>query len=242
MKLFVFSDIHGNSEALEKVIREIAVCSPDFVVSLGDVVGYGADPAACIEMVDEHADIKICGNHDLAAAGVIDCSSFNLNASMSIEWTKKKLAPKHIESLKAYLPLYRQGESLFTHSSPDSPLSWEYIYTIAQAERIFSAFEDGYIFVGHTHIPGVIGFTRGGECAVLTRGTVECDPDVRYLINAGSVGQPRDGFNEAAFTIVDTSRRTISMRRVPYDVRTAQSKILATGLPESLALRLATAK
>ncbi len=242
MKYLVFSDVHANAEALETVLREASLTRVDSLVSLGDVVGYGADPERCVHLVEENADIKICGNHDLAAAGVTDFSGFNTIASISIEWTRHVLGEKDIRLIRDYDPIVSRGECLFTHSSPCDPLGWEYIYTMAQAERIFGQFEERFIFIGHTHIPGVISRRSGGGAKIERKTTLALDPETRYLINTGSVGQPRDGLNRASFTLIDLDSGIMEMKRVLYDVAGAQMKIRTEGLPESLAARLATAR
>jgi len=242
MKYLVFSDIHGNAQALETVVEEIGGIRPDFVVSLGDVVGYGANPSDCVDLVKEHCDIRICGNHDYVAAGLADSENFNVTARISIEWTKNCLTSNHKEQLAAYDMVKRHGDCLFSHSSPVSPLDWEYIYTLGQAERIFRETDERFIFVGHTHVPGIISHDIHSGCRVETGTKLEIEPGRRYLINTGSVGQPRDGVSAASFAIVDVQRGRINLRRISYDVSEAQERIRAEGLPESLASRLVVAK
>jgi predicted phosphodiesterase len=242
MKYLVFSDIHGNAQALETVVEEIGGVRPDFVVSLGDVVGYGANPSDCVDLVKEHCDIRICGNHDYVAAGLADSENFNVTARISIEWTKNCLTSNHKEQLAAYDMVKRHGDCLFSHSSPVSPLDWEYIYTLGQAERIFRETDERFIFVGHTHVPGIISHDILSGCRVETGTKLEIEPGRRYLINTGSVGQPRDGVSAASFAIVDVQRGRINLRRISYDVSEAQERIRAEGLPESLASRLVVAK
>ncbi len=242
MKYIVFSDIHGNAQALETVVEEIGGVRPDFVVSLGDVVGYGANPSDCVDLVKEHCDIRICGNHDYVAAGLADSENFNVTARISIEWTKNCLTSNHKEQLAAYDMVKRHGDCLFSHSSPVSPLDWEYIYTLGQAERIFRETDERFIFVGHTHVPGIISHDILSGCRVETGTKLEIEPGRRYLINTGSVGQPRDGVSAASFAIVDVQRGRINLRRISYDVSEAQERIRAEGLPESLASRLVVAK
>jgi predicted phosphodiesterase len=242
MKYLVFSDIHGNAQALETVVEEIGGVRPDFVVSLGDVVGYGANPSDCVDLVKEHCDIRICGNHDYVAAGLADSENFNVTARISIEWTKNCLTSNHKEQLAAYDMVKRHGDCLFSHSSPVSPLDWEYIYTLGQAERIFWETDERFIFVGHTHVPGIISHDILSGCRVETGTKLEIEPGRRYLINTGSVGQPRDGVSAASFAIVDVQRGRINLRRISYDVSEAQERIRAEGLPESLASRLVVAK
>jgi len=242
MKYLVLSDIHGNAQALEKVIEEIEVTRPDFVVSLGDVVGYGANPSECIDLVDQHCDIRVCGNHDFVAAGLAESENFNITARISIEWTKNSLSARQKELLNAYDTITRHGECLFAHSSPVSPLDWEYIYTIGQAERIFRETDARFIFIGHTHVPGIISYDPVSGYNVENSSKVEAEPNRRYLINPGSIGQPRDGVSAASFALIDVQRSRISLRRIPYDVTEAQERIRAEGLPESLASRLAIAR
>jgi predicted phosphodiesterase len=242
MKYLVFSDIHGNAQALETLVEEIGEIRPDFIVSLGDVVGYGASPSDCVDLVEEHCDIRICGNHDFVAAGLADSENFNITARISIEWTKNSLSVRQKELLAAYETIRRHGECLFAHSSPVSPLDWEYVYTMGQADRIFRETNAKFIFIGHTHVPGIISHDTLTGCRVETSSKLEVDPDRRYLINTGSIGQPRDGVSASSFSIIDVQRGRINMRRIPYDVEEAQERIRAEGLPESLASRLAIAR
>jgi diadenosine tetraphosphatase ApaH/serine/threonine PP2A family protein phosphatase len=242
MKYLVISDIHGNATALERIAEEIGALRPDFTVSLGDVVGYGASPADCVDIVDSACDIKIMGNHDYVAAGLADSENFNVTARISIEWTKGLLSARHKELLSAYHTVRRHGDCLFAHSSPISPLDWEYVYTMAQAERIFSETDARLIFVGHTHVPGIISHRPGMGCRVESGLKIDMEPGRRYLVNTGSVGQPRDGVSAASFALVDVQRGRINIRRIPYNVGEAQEKIRAQGLPEALASRLALAK
>jgi len=242
MRYLIFSDIHANLDALDRVSEEILRMRPDIVISLGDVVGYGANPNECIERVEDIAHIKIAGNHDLAATGLIDIDNFNPIAKEAILWTREKLKTGYGTILGDYDTIRRYGEALFAHASPISPLDWEYVYTINQAREIFDAFIEKFIFIGHTHIPAIISYTPGEGCRVEETNRIEIHEDKRYLVNVGSVGQPRDGIAAASIVILDEKKKVISIRRIPYDVRTAQEKIISVGLPESLALRLATAR
>ncbi len=242
MKILVYSDIHANAEAFEKVMENLPGLGPDLLVSLGDVVGYGADPGRCVELVRENSDIRICGNHDLAASGHTEGKHFNGTAALSIEWTRQALNDHQKKLLEEYEPIYSYERCLFAHASPFSPLNWEYIYTVAQAERIFNEFGEKYIFVGHTHIPGVISFDKKNGARVEHGNDIEIRPGARYLINPGSVGQPRDGISAASFAFIDLVKGRIEIHRIAYDVIGAQKKIRWNGLPESLALRLKTAR
>ncbi|OQX83818.1 MAG: hypothetical protein B6D63_05630 [Candidatus Latescibacteria bacterium 4484_7] len=241
MKYLIFSDIHGNLDALEAVLEEAERIRPDIVVSLGDVVGYGANPNECIERVEDVAQIKIGGNHDLAASGLIKTDNFNYVAKAAIRWTIEALKADYQNILADYDTIRRHGDSLFTHATPVSPLDWEYIYTIGQAKEIFEKFGSRFIFIGHTHIPAIIKY-RAGDCTVTGANRIEIKEGERYLINVGSVGQPRDGNTAASFAVLDEKKGIISIKRLPYDVRNAQDKIISAGLPEALAMRLVTAR
>jgi len=242
MKILVLSDIHANLDALEKVIAASSALAPDMIVCLGDVVGYGANPGECVELIDRHADVRICGNHDLAAAGVQDYSNFNGVASISIEWTRHALDEREIGLLKKYEPTRSLEGCLFSHASPVDPLAWEYIYTMNRARILMDEVSERIVFVGHTHIPGIISFDRDGDGRVEENTLLRLEPDRRYLVNTGSVGQPRDGVDAASFVMLDLEEDMLNMHRASYDVISAQKKIRAEGLPEALAGRLASAK
>lgn len=241
MRYLVFSDVHGNVEALEQVLEHAAMHKPGIIVSLGDVVGYGANPNECVEIVHERAQIRIGGNHDLAVAGIMGYEDFNRTAKRAIDWTAKIIEPRHIEHLSRYDATRRHENCVFAHASPVDPLDFEYIYTMKQARRIFEARKEKFIFVGHTHIPSCIVWHRTEGCSALESSIVQLTPGSRYLINVGSIGQPRDGITAASYALLDTKKETLSIRRIPYDIEQAQEKIRSAGLPESLASRLVTA-
>jgi diadenosine tetraphosphatase ApaH/serine/threonine PP2A family protein phosphatase len=152
------------------------------------------------------------------------------------------LSARHKELLARYDTVRRHGDCLFAHASPLSPLDWEYIYTAAQAGRIFRETDARFILTGHTHVPGIISHDPLSGCRVEQGPMIEVEPGRRYLINAGSVGQPRDGISAASLAVLDTKRGKIVLRRIPYDVSSAQERIRAEGLPESLASRLVVAR
>jgi len=242
MKFVVFSDIHGNVEALERVLEEAEMLRPDMIVSLGDVVGYGANPGECIDLVEERAGIRIAGNHDAAAAGLIGIETFSAAAQKAIRWTAQALSSRRRDALGDYDTVRRYGECVFSHASPCSPMDWEYVYTINQTNAIFERIMDRFIFIGHTHVPAIIERGAGASSRLRSGSFCAIDPQARYLINVGSIGQPRDGIAAASFALLDIQKGTITVRRVPYDVRSAQEKIRNVGLPETLAARLATAR
>jgi len=242
MRFLVFSDIHGNIEALERALEEAERLRPDMIVSLGDVVGYGANPNECISLVQEAAHIRIGGNHDVAAAGIIGTETFNGTAQKAIQWTSRTIHPRNRDYLGEYDTVRRYAECVFAHASPVSPMDWEYVYTINQANAIFTKTTEKFIFIGHTHVPAIIEHNGARGSRVVTGTFSPVASESRYLVNVGSIGQPRDGIAAASFALLDMKKGTIAIRRVPYDIRSAQEKIRNVGLPESLAERLATAR
>lgn len=242
MRYLVLSDIHGNVEALERTIEEIGRARADLVVSLGDVVGYGANPNECVDIVQETAHLRIGGNHDVAAAGLIETASFSETAREALRWTSRAIAPRTRELLGEYDTVRRHGDCVFAHASPIAPMDWEYVRTFAQADAIFAGTAERFVFVGHTHVPGIIERHENGAMRVVSGPLAATAAGCRYLVNVGSIGQPRDGVAAASYAVLDTRTAILTIRRVPYDIRGAQDKIRSAGLPETLAARLATAR
>jgi diadenosine tetraphosphatase ApaH/serine/threonine PP2A family protein phosphatase len=234
----VLSDIHGNLEALDAVLADAAPRT-DALLCLGDLVGYGADPVACVEIVGERAQTIVGGNHEHAVAGLLDLEWFNPYARAAAEWTRERLDDDHRTYLAA-LPLVAQvGDATLAHASPDRPDEWEYLVTAQDGFDAFPAFVTRLCFVGHSHLAGVWSLGSSGPEHRPGPVEVELEPGRRYLVNVGSVGQPRDRDPRAAYAIWDVERGTIAVRRVVYDVASARTKILQRGLPRFLADRLA---
>jgi len=240
MQVVVLSDIHANLEALDAVLAHAG--SWDELWFLGDIVGYGPDPTACIRRLRDAAPaFWLAGNHDLAALGTLDISQFNPEARRSAEWTAERLDDEDRSILEALMPAAQppgMGVAL-VHGSPRHPV-WEYILNAVTAAENFPHFDVGLCLFGHTHVPvayeeGVDGALR---LALAPGGPLRLEVGSRYLVNPGSVGQPRDGDPRASYARFDAGARTIALHRVPYDIRATQAKILAAGLPERLAGRL----
>ena len=213
------------------------------LLCLGDLVGYGADPVACVETVGERAIAMVAGNHEHGALGLIDLRWFNPSARRAAEWTGEQLATSHRDFLTG-LPLLRAVEdATLVHSSPRGPEEWDYLISPDDGFQVFGDFATRVCFIGHSHLPGVWSVGSGGpdHCDRLERpeAQVRLDDGRRYLINVGSVGQPRDRDPRACYALWDRAARTVSIRRVPYDHVAAARKILAAGLPRNLAERLA---
>jgi diadenosine tetraphosphatase ApaH/serine/threonine PP2A family protein phosphatase len=243
MRYAVVSDIHGNAEALAAVLTDADGQGARDVLCLGDVVGYGAEPVACLETIGDRAAALVAGNHEQAAAGLMDLAWFNPVARAAAVWTQDRLASDHRRYL-AGLPLVAtMGEASLVHASPDHPEEWEYLVAPEDGFGAFAAFVSRLCFVGHSHRPAVWSLGSSGPDFTGRFGIwphrIHLEVGRRYLINVGSVGQPRDRDPRAAFAIWDVDAGEVVIRRVPYDTEGAARKILAAGLPAMLAERLA---
>jgi diadenosine tetraphosphatase ApaH/serine/threonine PP2A family protein phosphatase len=241
MRYLVLSDIHANLEALEATLE--AGSGADAVLVLGDLVGYGADPNAVVERVRELQDaVMVRGNHDKVGAGIESVRGFNHLARQAIEWTAAALQPDHRRWL-AELPRGPVDIVDGLRICHGSPLDEDdYLFDELDARRALGAIQSGVCLFGHTHVPTAFRANGGFEVIGPPRGSrfeIAFDPGWRYLVNCGAVGQPRDGDYRAAFGLLDTTAGRLVIQRVPYDVETAQAKIIAAGLPEVLAQRLA---
>lgn len=246
MRHLILTDIHGNIDALEAVLRD-ASGRYDDVVCCGDLVGYCASPAEVIEWVRQEATFIVRGNHDRAVWEEGLKETFNDAARMAIEWCLEELSPADIEWLRQLPagPLWPYDFGLAHGSPADEDEYLAFPEDIVGLERHFQC---RLLFFGHTHIQGGWIWERGGVQPVPVPGAREAqrvldvDPDYLYLVNPGSVGQPRDRDPRAAYAIWDSGERLLTLRRVAYDIRTAQSRILSAGLPESLAVRLSSGR
>lgn len=241
MRYLVLSDIHANLEGLEATLA--AAPGHDAILVLGDLVGYGADPNAVIDRVRALAHTTfIRGNHDKVAAGIARVDGFNHLARQAIEWTASALTPDNLEWLRA-LP---EGPTViddFVEICHGAPFDEDvYIFDDLDARRAFSVMRRPVCLFGHTHVPSVFRFAEAMEPVGPPRGErfrISIEDRRRYLANCGAIGQPRDGDPRAAFGLLDTDEQTLTVLRVAYDVAGAQAKIIAAGLPEMLAQRLA---
>ncbi len=241
MKYAIISDIHGNIEALNTVILALKKEKPDKVICLGDIVGYGASPSECIQKTKEIADVVIAGNHDFAVCGKTPIKFFNPIAKEAVLWTRENITGAEMDYLKSLELTYSENNILYVHSVPSEPQSWEYIQTLGDAIEEFSFFKEKVCFVGHSHQPAVFFEDEMKRHGIYIKERLELKKDYRYIINVGSVGQPRDGDPRSAFGIleIDNGNFIFELKRVSYNVGKAQEKILKSGLPEFLAMRLA---
>lgn len=242
MKAAVISDIHGNLEALVAVEQALGDLGADEVWCLGDIVGYGPNPNECVDRVRELCHrpggdlIIVLGNHDEASIGG-DISFFNPRAQAAALWTRSELTRECREFLGS-LPLnLERDDALLVHASPFEPQLWHYIMGIHDAAYAFAHFNHRICLVGHSHYP-LVAELDGGVIRLLEGSEIPLRPGCRYLINVGSVGQPRDRDPRACFVTYEPDRNLATFHRVEYDVGTCQGKILKAGLPAMLAERL----
>jgi predicted phosphodiesterase len=239
MRIALISDIHGNRHALEAVLEAIDGEDVEEVWCLGDLVGYGADPDACVELVQGRADLCLAGNHDLAVRGDLPLEDFSRGAAIAAEWTQETMAKEGLEYLRALETHDVSREVGLYHASPRDPI-WEYVLSTLLAELCLDVQEHRVCFIGHSHV--ALSFSRA-ENEVATgearRGGIELDISAgQWLINPGSVGQPRDGDARAAWMLLDTGAWRAEYRRTDYDIAGAAAAIRAARLPDSLAERL----
>jgi predicted phosphodiesterase len=239
MLVAVLSDIHANVQAFDAVLADAAKLEVDEHWCLGDVVGYGADPDACVTRAAEHCDVLLAGNHDLAATGELSIDDFSLRARISALWTATVMTAASRDVL-AGRPSEGERESVaLYHGSPRHPV-WEYVISEALAEVCLDAAAQRISMVGHSHLAGAYSRDGGRRATGAPRreGDRVLAATGEWLVNPGSVGQPRDGDPRAAWLTLDTSTWELCWRRSAYDVAGAQAAILEAGLPESLAVRL----
>jgi diadenosine tetraphosphatase ApaH/serine/threonine PP2A family protein phosphatase len=234
----ILSDVHGNVEALRAVLHDCAGRT-DAVLCLGDTVGYGADPLACVELVAERVQASVGGNHEHAVAGRLGMEWFNRYARAAAEWTQQRLDEEHRAYLGA-LPLIAEvADATLVHASPARPDEWDYLVTAEDGYAAFASFVTRWCFVGHSHVPGAWSLGSSGPVHHPGCVSLQAEPGRRYIVNVGSVGQPRDRDPRAAYAVWDVEAARLEIHRVAYDVDTARRKIVEAGLPRFLADRLA---
>lgn len=238
----LLTDIHGNREAFEAVLSDLAGRSIDRITLLGDIVGYGPDPGWCADKAAELAAtgaVIVKGNHDAAIAQIDN--SMNAIARTAIEWTKGRLDGAQGAFLAGLPYTVTEGDLLFVHASADCPKDWIYVTSERSAWPSFATTKARAIFCGHVHVPAIYSCDMGNrvQSQRITAGMpVPLIRSRRWLAVVGAVGQPRDGVPQAAYAILDTATNELTFRRVPYDNAATAAKVRAAGLPETLALRL----
>ena len=239
MSYGLISDIHGNLEALEAALAELK--DVDAFLCMGDLVGYGADPNACVERIRALPKvICVAGNHDLAAIGSYDLNWFNPFARAAITWTAEQLSQENKDYLGSIPNTAHADSALLVHGS--LPQEMSYITSPNEARMCFDAMPGDLTLIGHTHVTEYYRARRGSrlpeQTALPSGGTIELKEDIRYIVNPGAIGQPRDGNAAASFATWNLAAGTIDVRRVPYDIERAQAKMREAHIPDYLWERL----
>ncbi len=241
MRVAIISDVHANLPALDAVLQRISEYDCDAIWCLGDVLGYGPHPETCVQRIQQQVEVCLAGNHDQALLGRLTLNQFNPVARQAIQWQTQKLSPQSLAWLQNRPSLYQMPQLTLAHGSPRHPV-WEYVHDVDTAAENFSHFSTPLCLVGHTHV--AIGWrqtTPGdrpqavllppGEALHLTEGA-------RWILNPGSVGQPRDADPSASFAVLDIDQHTWTWHRQAYDIDVVSAAIRQAGLPELLATRL----
>lgn len=236
----IIADIHANLEAFKVVLEDIKAQQCTHVVCLGDVVGYGANPKECLDLVREMKIPCIKGNHDEMCSVDKNLEGFNPYAAEAIMWTRDQLTEDDRQWLRDLK--YQRLIANFTivHATLDLPHQWGYVFDKLMAAASFTYQNTQVCFFGHTHVP--LAFIRDSVVRGGTYSKFKVEPGKKYFVNVGSIGQPRDNDPRAAYVVYDMDENTIELRRLEYDIPAAQKKILAAGLPARLAERLAYGK
>ena len=238
MRVAVISDIHANLHALEAVLEAIDADPPNELWCLGDLVGYGPRPNEVIEVIRERAGLCLVGNHDLGVLGRLDLEEFSPDAAAVVRWTQTVLLDENHAFLEMLEPAAKVDQAELFHASPRDPV-WEYVISEETALAALEMTVSPLVLVGHSHVALSVSLMNGDlSGAVAPEGTEAPLDEARWLLNPGSVGQPRDGDPRAAWLELDFEARSARFHRVPYDIERTQSELLERDLPEALAERL----
>lgn len=248
MRLGIITDVHSNTEGLAAVLADLHQAGVDTLVHLGDVIGYGAEPNECCDVLRREAQLSLMGNHDAAVVGQMDMAWFASHARVAAEWTIKALRPDNLEWLTRSPMTYREGAYLFSHGSPVGGTDFRYVLSQFDADEIFEWTHHNtpgvrVVLVGHAHQCTV--FAADGSPYRVVDGIHLAHADLskgNWVVNVGSAGQPRDGDPRACCAILDTETGQYEARRVAYDYQSTGGKIIAAGLPEILSSRLAVGR
>ena len=236
MKYAILSDIHANLEALEAVLDDAKKNNVSQYACAGDIVGYNADPKECLKILRKLKATTVQGNHDYYAASKESIERFSLVAKKSILWTRKKLSYQDRNFLCKLPITFNHPDFTLVHSSLNNPRDWGYVFNKNSAKAHFKNQFSNLCFIGHTHVPLI--FKNGEPIENKTSDYLQLKPNKQYLINVGSVGQPRDRNPNASYVIYDSTEQVIQIRRIKYDIETTQKKVREAALPFRNALRL----
>jgi len=236
LRYAILSDIHANLDALEAVLASVRAFGVDSCLCLGDVVGYGACPKECLDLVRDSCERTVAGNHDFAVLGRIDIENFNAYAKEATLWTKEALEESDLGYLGGLSLVENFDGFTIVHGALYSPELFDYVQTTYDASLSLNQLSNSVCFFGHSHIP--VTFTQRRFISYSLAAEISVEPGTKVLVNVGSVGQPRDNNPQASYAVFDTAERRIWIRRVSYDVDMAATRIRDAGLPEVLGERL----
>ena len=240
MKYAVVGDIHSNWDAFDAVLKDMDGEDVGARVCVGDIVGYGAEPGKCLRAVRDGAFTCVVGNHDLAVIARLDVNYFNSHARAAVLWTRQHLSVAHAEFLGALEFSAVIADLTVAHGTVHSPEEFGYIETVFAAQVSFHAMSTKIAFLGHSHVPIAFLENEGQDSVTYTQSS---EVDLRHapkaIINVGSVGQPRDDDPRACYAVYNSDTQTVTLKRIEYDIESAQAKIRKAGLPDVLAARLA---
>jgi len=238
MRYGIFSDIHSNLEAFDVVIEAYKKEAIDRYLCVGDIVGYGANPNECVEKTKALTDIIVAGNHDWAAVNLFSLDYFNPEAREAILWTRKSLDDSCKYFLESLELIYKNEDLTLVHGTLDNPKSFDYVSDGYIAEETFRRMETNICFIGHTHVPATFVKDENDRILLKRESKIKIEDKNKYIVNVGSVGQPRDGRPQSAYCVYDTEEREVEIKRLDYDIQAARQKILDSGLPTFLGDRL----
>jgi predicted phosphodiesterase len=242
MRIGIFSDIHSNYEALTKVIAHYEKHPCDFYVCLGDVVGYGADPDICCELVKGFTKHTVLGNHDAAVSGRMNYAYYYDAARNALDWHSELISEDHMYWLKSlpYIEFLEELDVAFCHGSPVNMQDFDYVFSIEQAMQLTVHYDElaHITFIGHSHLTKAFGISKTGEVEDVSSTKIAFDKERKYIVTVGSVGQPRDYDNRACCTIYDSEKESVQYHRVDYDIEKAAKKIFESKLASNFGKRL----
>ena len=238
MRYGIFSDIHSNLEALRNVIKAYKKERIDTYLCIGDVVGYASNPQECLASVKSICSVIVAGNHDWAVSGLFPIGYFNSEAKDAILWTKKHMDSDQLQALRALPLVYENKDLVLVHGTLVNPAAFDYMTDSSTAIQSFTALEKTVCFVGHTHQPVIFSQNKAGVVSRSLDKILKLKEGYTYIVNVGSVGQPRDGDPKASYCIYDTEKKELLIKRVAYTIAAAREKIYAAGLPRFLGDRL----
>jgi len=233
----IISDIHSNLEALNTALDALSNEKIEKYYCAGDIVGYGADPILCIEKIKKMNMESLMGNHEAGCTGFTGLSYFNDDAKSAIIWTREKISGSDIEYFGSFKFVIENDDFTITHGTLDNPESFNYMIDSYHAMKSFQLMKTRILFVGHSHIPGIFEY-KNGKLGYFLKEKIILSNETKYIINIGSVGQPRDGDNRASYAVYNSEKKEIYIKRVKYNIKKAQEKILKENLPSFLASRL----